>query len=211
MLAAAVVVSLGAAGVSAQAPEMPNAPVDPTLNRPQPPPQPPYVPIDVRQRIDWIVDGTVSGRSLCVGGIATVWQTGWDIPREWGRTWNGVGKRYVAREADVTISNAIEAGLGAIWGEEPRYIPAPRGKVRSRAGHAIKTVLLSQRRDGRLAPAWARYAGNVFNNILENQWLPPSVTTPRQTTIRSLNGLLGRLAGNLFEEFWPDIKARLRK
>jgi len=35
------------------------------------------------------------------------------------------------------------------------------------------------------------------------------MTTPGQTALRSANGLLGRLAGNLWEEFWPDIKVHL--
>jgi hypothetical protein len=77
--------------------------------------------------------------------------------------------------------------------------------------HAMKTVVLAQRRDGRLAPAWARYAGNTVNNLIENTWLPPSVTTGKQTALRSVNGFVGRLLGNLWEESWPDIRTRLRR
>src|SRR5207248_11447 len=102
------------------------------------------------------------------------------------------------------LSNTIEAGLGAIWGEEPRYIRSGRQGLWRRARYAMKTVLLAQRRDGHLAPAWGRYAGNVVNNIIENAWLPPSVTTADQTVARSVSGWVGRLAGNLWEEFWPD-------
>jgi hypothetical protein len=175
------------------------------------PSQDAYVPITASERVEWTVVGTVGPKSLGVGVWSAGWQTLWNIPEEWGQGWDGFGKRWVAREADVAISNSIEAGLGAIWGEEPRYIRAPHGTIKSRTAFAFKTVLLAQRRDGHLAPAWGRYAGNVFNNIIENSYLPPSVTTPGQTTLRSLNGLLGRLAGNLFEEFWPDIKRRLKR
>ena len=196
------------AGLSAQsAPAMPGGVEQPGPARSVSP----YVPIEPRQRVDWIVGGTVGPRSLGVGVLAASWQTAWNTPDEWGRTWRGAGKRYLAREADVAISNTMEAGLGAIWGEEPRYIPALPGSVRSRAKHAVKTVLLAQRRDGHLAPAWGRYVGNVLNNVIENAWLPPSVTTPGQTAIRSANGFLGRLAGNLWEEFWPDVRRRLRR
>ena len=170
-----------------------------------------YVPITGAQRAEWVVDGTIGLRGLGVGVIADAWQTAWNTPEEWGRGWSGVGKRYVSREAYVTISNSVEAGLGAIWGEEPRYIPARRGSLRWRAAYAAKTVVLAHRRDGRLAPAWGRYAGNVVNNIVENAWLPPSATTTRDTVVRSATGLLGRLGANLFEEFWPDIKRRLHR
>ncbi len=168
-----------------------------------------YVPVTRDERIFWIVDGTIGPQSLAVGVVAAAWQTGWNVPDEWGRTWSGVGKRYLAREADVAISNTIEAGFGAMWGEDPRYIPAPRGTIRSRIGYAFKTVVFAPRRDGHLALAWGRFAGNTLNNVIENSYLPPSYTTPGQTIWRSASGLVSRLGYNLWEEFWPDIRRRL--
>jgi len=170
-----------------------------------------YVPITGLERVHWIVDGTVGPRSLGVGVLGGIWQTGFNTPQEWGRTPSGFGKRYLEREADVAISNTIEAGLGALWGEEPRYIPSGRHGLRPRVQYALKTAFLAQRRDGRLAPAWGRYAGNVFNNLIENSWLPPSATTPAETSIRSIEGMVTRMLGNLWEEFWPEVRKRIGK
>jgi len=182
----------------------------------QPPATPPltadaYVPITGAQRIDWIVDGTIGRQSLTiVGPLATLWQTAFNTPEEWGRGWSGIAKRYAQREADVAISNTIEAGLGALWGEDPRYIRSGRRGIWPRARYALKTSVLAQRRDGSLKPAWGRYAGNTLNNVIENTWLPPSQTTAGQTALRSGTGIVTRMGGNLWEEFWPDI-ARLLK
>jgi hypothetical protein len=171
-----------------------------------------YVPITPAQRVDWAVDGTIGTRSLTVvGPLATAWQTAFNTPEEWGRGFSGIAKRYAQREADVAISNTIEAGLGALWGEDPRYIPSGRKGIWPRARYAMKTVFLAQGRDGRLRPAWGRYAGNTLNNLIENSWLPPSMTTGRQTALRSGLGMLGRLGGNAWEEFWPDVVRRFRK
>ena len=171
-----------------------------------------YQPITGRERVDWIVVGTIGFRSLAiVGPLSAAWNTAWNTPEEWERTWSGFGKRYAQREADVAISNTIEAGLGALWHEEPRYIRSGRKGIMPRARYAMKTVLLAQRPDGRLAPAWGRYAGNTLNNLIENAWLPPSVTTPGQTVARMGLGFVSRLGGNLWEEFWPDVRARFRK
>jgi hypothetical protein len=170
-----------------------------------------YVPITGLERVHWIVDGIVGPRSLGVGVLGGIWQTGFNTPQEWGRTPSGFGKRYLEREADVAISNTIEAGLGALWGEEPRYIPSGRHGLRPRVQYALKTAFLAQRRDGRLAPAWGRYAGNVFNNLIENSWLPPSATTPGETAIRSVEGMVTRMLGNLWEEFWPEVRKRIGK
>ena len=168
-----------------------------------------YTPITKGERVKWIVDGTIGLRSLGVGVIAASWDTGINSPNEWGRTGSGFAKRYFEREADVAISSAIEAGVGAFWGEEPRYIPSLRRGFWPRTRYAMKTVFLAQRTDGRLAPAWGRVAGNVFNNVIENTWLPPSATTAGQTTVRSVEGFAGRLVGNLWAEFWPEIRKRL--
>jgi len=180
-----------------------------TLRSPTADAEKPPAPINGIERINWIVEGMLGPRSLAVGVIASTWQTSWRIPDEWSRSAFGFRERYLEREADVAISNTIEAGLGALWGEDPRYIRAPRGSARSRFAYAVKTVVLAPRGNGQLKPAWGRYAGNVFNNVIENAWLPPSMTTPGQTALRSANGMLGRLAGNLWDEFWPDIRTRL--
>ena len=166
-------------------------------------------PMTARDRIHWIVDGTIGLKSLSVvGPIGTAWQTAWNTPEEWGRTWSGAGKRYMQREADVAISNTIEAGLGALWGERADYIPSHKRGIKPRLGYALKTVFLAHRPDGHLAPAWGRYAGNTVNNLIENAWLPPSATTWQQTTWRSASGFATRALGNVWEEFWPDAKRR---
>ncbi len=93
----------------------------------------------------------------------------------------------------------------------PRYIPSARKGIWPRARYALKTSVLAQGRDGRLRPAWARYAGNTLNNVIENSWLPPSQTTATQTALRSGMGIVTRMGGNLWDEFWPDVVRLLRK
>jgi len=171
-----------------------------------------YTPIDTPQRIHWIVDGVVGTQSLFViGPLASAWNTAFNTPPEWGQGWSGFGKRYAQREADVAISNTIEGGLGAFWGEDPRYIASGRKGIWPRARYAIKTAFVAQHRDGTLHPAWARYAGNTLNNVIENAWLPPSQTTPGQTALRSGLGMVTRMGGNAWDEFWPDVRRLLKR
>src|SRR5262249_15229593 len=123
----------------------------------------------------------------------------------------GFGRRYLQREADVAISNSITAGLGALWGEDLHYRRLAHGGFSARLRYAIGTAFLAQHPDRRLHPAWARYVGNVLNNVIENAWLPPSATTPGQTAMRSGLGIATRIGGNAFEEFWPDVHTLLKK
>jgi hypothetical protein len=170
-----------------------------------------YVPPTGKDRLKWAVDGTVGSSSIAAGVFIASWNTAWNSPSEWNRSWSGFGKRFGSREAQTTISNAIESGLGAAWGEDPRYVRSSRAGVWARAGYAAKTVFVAHRRNGRLAPAWARYVGGIGSNIVANTWLPGSDTTASQNVRRISNGYLGRFVGNLWTEFWPDVRSRFTK
>jgi len=171
----------------------------------------PYTPITSGERARWIVDGSVGLRSLSTGAFTSTWGTAINSPEEWQRTWSGFGKRYGDREARVTISNSLEAGLGAIWGEDPRYGRLGRGGFWPRARHALKSSVLARRRDGHLAPAWGRYTGDVASTAIARAWLPPSAKSAVATTWSITNSVLGRMVGNTFSEFWPDARQRLQK
>jgi hypothetical protein len=165
-----------------------------------------YVPPTGADRLKWTADGTLGAASIATGVFIAAWNTAWNIPSEWNATWSGFGKRFGSREAQMTISNTVEAGLGAAWGEDPRYFPSGRTGFWSRTGYAAKTVFVAHRRSGRLAPAWARYAGAIGSNVAANTWLPPGDRSAGQSVRRVGNGFLGRFVGNLWMEFWPDVR-----
>lgn len=169
-------------------------------------------PITPSLRGRWLVEGAIGPESLLfVGPMSAAWSTALNQPEEWGHSWSGFGKRYLEREADVAIANTIEAGLGAIWGEDPRFIPSRKRGIWPRAGFAIKTTFVAPGRDGHLRPAWARYAGKTAKNYIENAWMPPSARTPTEMLLRTAQGFSGRLLGNLWEEFWPDVRRALKR
>jgi hypothetical protein len=169
----------------------------------------PYQAITPSQRVVWAINGVAAPPNLGVGVLSAGWLTALNQPEEWQRSWSGFGKRYLEREADVGIANTIEAGLGSLWGEDPRYRRSGSDGIWSRIGHAASRTVLSPGRDGRMRPAWARFAGKTLNTQIENTWLPPSATTGRATAVRIADGFLGRLGGNLWGEFWPDVRDAL--
>lgn len=172
---------------------------------------PPYVPISGHERLRWVVDGNRQPKSLVAGVFVAGWETAWNLPKEWGQSWTGAGKRYLIREPHVAVSNALEASLGALWGEDPRYPRLGSGRLWPRVGYVIKTSFLAQGRDGRLRPAWARYAGDAAHSVIETTWLPPSEKTVTRTTLRFSGDFAGHLLADLWEEFWPDVRQALRE
>lgn len=167
----------------------------------------PAPPVFGRERVDWFLDSTVGARSLLAGVFSAGWSTALDEPPEYGPHWEGFAKRYGMRLTGVSVGNAIEAGLGAVWDEDPRYPRAASGSVIGRIGHAAKLTVMARRGDG-LAPAYARYAAIAGNNFLSNSWRVPSDDSTTDAIARTAVGFSGRFVSNLFDEFWPSLRRR---
>jgi hypothetical protein len=173
-------------------------------------PLPNYEPITGKQRLKWFALATGGPMSLFAAGpLSAGWGTMLNRPKEYGPHWEGFGQRYGMRLTGVSTGNAMEAVLGAIWKEDPRYFRSPKRSFGARVKYVIISPFIAPGPDGRFRPAYARYAGNVGNNFLSNTWRVPSESDPGDAAMRCLWGTLGKMGGNAFNEFWPDVKARV--
>lgn len=170
-----------------------------------------YRPLNGQGRLNWFAESTVGPPSLIGGTISAGWGTLFNSPKEYGPHWAGFGKRYGMRFTGVSVGNAMEASLGAIWGEDPRYIRATGQPFKSRVGRVVKMTFLAYDRDGRTMPAYARYIAIPGNNFLSNTWRADSEADASDAVQRTLTGFLGRMAGNAFQEFWPSVSKHLFK
>jgi hypothetical protein len=193
------VVALVLLPLPAAAQEVPPAPTAPQL----------YTPPSASDRVNWVVEGTLSLPVIAVNAADSAWSTHVNWPREWGRGALGFSKRFADEEAFGTVSNSIEAGLGSFWGEDPRYRRAGEGSLWRRVHHAVMATVLAPRRDGHLAPAWARFAAEGGALQIENVWLPPSARTPNATAWRLGGDMAFRAMSNVWDEFWPDVRKRI--
>jgi hypothetical protein len=67
-------------------------------------------------------------------------------------------------------------------------------------------TFMAQRSDGTLAPAYARYIAYAGSNAISDAWRPDSQVNFSSTMVRIGERFAGRLIGNMFLEFWPDLK-----
>jgi hypothetical protein len=160
------------------------------------------------ERVRWVVASSVGPASLAAGVLSAGWGTLFNAPLEYGPHWQGYGERYGMRLTGIATSNVMEAGLGAIWGEDPRYVRAVGAPFGNRIGHIMKMTFLAHDRDGKTMPAYARYIAIPGNNFLSNTWRADSEATVSRASLRIGLGFLGRMGGNAFEEFWPDVRQR---
>jgi hypothetical protein len=169
----------------------------------------PYRPITARQRLRWLITNTVGPQHLAGGVVTSAFGTALDRPKEDGTHWGGFAERFGVRLTGVATSNVMEAGVGALWGEDPRYFREPEEPFRSRVMSVIKQTFTARRPGGNFAPAYARFAAISGSNFLSNAWRPDSEANNHDAVLRSLEGFAGRMSSNAFEEFWPDVKAHV--
>jgi len=166
-------------------------------------------PITAKERIDWVVRGTIGPEGLAGELLGAGWGTLFNSPKIYGTHWEGFGDRFGMGVAGNAVSNTMEAGLGAIWGEDPRYTRDAGAPFMSRVGHAAKMTFLAENRDGSVNPAYARFIAIPGTNFLSNTWRAPGDDTTDRAAIRTGLGFLGRFGNNTFDEFWPDFKQKL--
>lgn len=183
-------------------------PPTPTPGNPAVTPNDIPTPITGIGRLDWAVKSTIGPASLLTGVLNSTWGTVFDHPREYGESFEGWTKRYGLRLTGVATSNVAEAGLGMIWGEDPRY-HRTEGTFRGRFNRTLKMTFLTEHTDGSLAPAYARYIAIGGTNVLSDAWRPNGDRDAVNTISRIGMGFGGRLLGNMWEEFWPDVKSRV--
>jgi len=168
-------------------------------------------PITQAQRVKWAAYSAVGPPSLAAGLFTSAYSTWQNNPKEYGPHWDGYFKRQGLRVAGSSTSNLMEAELGALWGEDPRYRRATTTGAKKRIWHAVRTAFIAYDRNGNAMPAYARFVAVPTSNVIANAWQPDSQRTVGATTTRISLGFLSRIAANSFAEFWPDIRRKLRK
>ena len=171
-------------------------------------PSEPYQPITQRQRVRWILDNTIGPETLTVGLFSAGIGTGRDAPHEYGPHWEGFGDRYGMRLTGVSTGNVIEAELGALWGEDPRfgYFRIADAPLKDRIRRVVYMTFVAHNRHGNLMPAYARYVATPGNNFLSNTWRVNSEATTQAAILRTAWGFAGLMGKNAFTEFWPDVR-----
>jgi len=164
-----------------------------------------YVPIAPRQRLQWAISATFAPQGLLAGVITSGVGTARNKPHEDGTGWSGFGQRYGTRLSGIITSNVMEAGVGTLWGEDPRYLGVRDKPFGQRVKNVMWQTVMARRADGQFEPAYARYIAISGSNFLSNTWRPDSEANTSSALIRTGEGFVGRMCSNAFEEFWPDV------
>lgn len=169
-----------------------------------------YHPITPTGRLEWFTRSTIGPRSLTAGMFSAGLGTATNSPHEYGPHWDGFGDRYGMRLTGVSTGNAIEAGLGAAWGEDPRYFHTVHAPFGVRVKNIVDLTFRAYHPDGERHVAYARYVAVFGNNFLSNTWRVQSEADYQHALIRSAEGFGGRALSNAVSEFVPQVWRKVR-
>lgn len=173
--------------------------------------EPLTAPFTAQDRFKWVILATVGPKNLAAGVVVAGIQTWRNDPEEYSPHWDGYAKRYGARLGIGGTINAMEAGVGALWGEDPRYFRAAGQPFKSRVGHIFKMAFVARDRTGQLHPAYARFIAVSSGLIVSNTWRPDSPITAGHVSWQVGMSFLNRIVSNTFSEFAPDIRERRKR
>jgi len=169
----------------------------------------PYQSFTPRQYLRWFTTNTMDPANLAGGICAAALGTAPARPREYGPHWGGFADRYGMGMTGSVTGNAIAAGVGLILREDPRYFRVPDRPFKARVGNVVRLTFVSRGDHGGFGPAYGRYMAIFGDNFLSNSWRVHSEANSHDALLRTSEGFGGLLAGNAFEEFWPDVKRRV--
>ncbi len=170
----------------------------------------PYTPVTPAGRVNWVLNSTLGPASMFTMTAESALKTWADKPREYGAHWDGFGKRVASGYATAVVGDTMVASLGAIWGEDPRYRRRAEGSNGARLWYSMKMAFLAEKQSGGVMPAYSRFIAIPASRVISNSWREPTEVTAGGTMLRIGLGFARRAGGNAFNEFWPDVRQRLR-
>ncbi len=134
-------------------------------------------------------------------------------PEEYGQGAEGYGKRVGANLADTNLATFFARFLlPTLLHDDPRYFRIGKeGTFKRRMMHAIVSPEWTRRDNGTHRFNYSRVLGDLIAASIGNAYRPEDDRGAGHT-FRRTGIMLGVASGSAaFTEFWPDIKAKLRK
>ncbi len=126
-----------------------------------------------------------------------------NTPREWGRTWEGAGKRVGSAYGKHLVSTSVRYSVATLRHEDLRYFPSASKSTGARLRHALISVVVAKNTEtGVPMMAMGRVSGAFAGGFVSRTWMPDRYHT-FQSGLTSGGLSLGIEAGvNLFREFF---------
>ena len=179
---------------------------------PAKPGDPGFVPLTGKQRSnrffkDYLLSPVtyVASAGAASGGQIT------NDPKEWGRTWEGYGKRVGTMFAMFTIQEAVHQGGDALLRYDPRYFRCRCAGFGPRTWNALKMTFLAYDGAGKKHVDWPQLMGAYGSGMLVTLWYPKRYD-PLVQGVQMGHAQMGLVFGvNMVREYNQELKRFFRK
>lgn len=129
---------------------------------------------------------------------------------KYGTNADSFGERVGASALHQATSRLIsDSFLPILLHEDPRYYRQAYGSYGSRTDHALRRIFISQKDSGGQTFNFSDVLGRGMSAALTQAYYPDR-SVSAAVVFRSWGVSLAALGGgNMFEEFWPDVKRKL--
>jgi hypothetical protein len=152
------------------------------------------------------VNQSISPPYLFVAGVSAAFDQARDVPKGYGQGWGAYGGRYgqkIARSSSNSFFSTFL--LASLLHQDPRFFPQYRPTLWGSVKYSTQRVFIT-RTDSRVdAFNTSGVAGTVAAEALANVYLPDSDKTAGQTSARIGIDFAWKIAGNMFENYWPTL------
>lgn len=167
-------------------------------------------PMGVEDKFKLHVDRIVTPTAWLGAGLAAASGQLGNDPIEWGQGMAGYARRYGSSVGDTAARNMLAFGLDSALRQDPRFFRSKQTGFWPRAKDAMLQTLITRTDSGGRTFATWRFGSAYGAHLVSYSWRPDSVRTVGRVFTGGSTTLASDTVSNLFREFWPDIKKRLR-
>jgi hypothetical protein len=168
-------------------------------------------PLSVRQKFWLATEGTFDYSSFISVGIQAGIEQATNTYPEFHRGGAAFGRYYWHSFADAGVGNYISGAiLPAITHEDPRYYTLGRGGFFHRTCYAMSRLLITKTDAGASTFNFSEVLGGGIATEVSSFYYPREERGGAAEILgRWASQMLNDAAGNVFQEFWPDINHKL--
>ena len=131
-------------------------------------------------------------------------------PAEWREGAAAFGRNYGDAFAERVTFHTARFVAGTVMHEDPRYQRSASRNVLARSFHALTFSFVDRSDSGRPMPAFSAFADAAAAGFVGNAYMPSGFNNATHAGQRATFNFAGFAAGNLFQEFAPQMPKPVR-
>ena len=167
-----------------------------------------YVPLSLEQKYMFTVARVAGPGPIIALGFHALIDDAMNRPRQWGTDEGSIALRTASAFGRSFLRQNIAFGVRALDHEDPRYFRSGRGRVLSRVRYAAVHTLTARNDNGSTMPAYSLFVSAATMPFIAQSWRPEPFGVGRGFRGAGI-GIGVAIGADLWNEFWPDFRARL--